>query len=323
MRNFQEEEVIMTVYLDVVWALNFLFDSLLLYLTAAILKRQCKLWRIFLGGFIGSSIILLSITPLHSYSSHPFAKLFISIAMIAAVFGYKRLRYFLNGLMTLYLTTFLIGGGLIGVHYFIQFDFDLSSSVTLASVRGFGDPISWLFVLIGFPITWHLSKRHYDSIEVVKLQYDQLVNVKITLWGRELIVRGLIDSGNQLYDPISKLPVMFVSLKKADERVPKMILEIAEKPEEVIFGNKEVPQKLEKIMRIIPYRVVGQEHQLIIGLKPENIEIEKNGYYWKTKSGLVSFTMQQLSADDSFQCIVHPKMLTGTMEEEPYKNVSQ
>ncbi|UQD51628.1 sigma-E processing peptidase SpoIIGA [Bacillus methanolicus] len=313
----------MTVYLDVIWALNFLFDSLLLYLTATILKRNCQIWRVFLGGFIGSIIILLSVTPLHSYSSHPLSKLLFSVAMIVAVFGYKRWRYFLNGLMTFYMTTFLAGGAIIGAHYFIQFDFKLSSSVMLSSVRGFGDPISWLFVLIGFPIAWHFSKRNFDSIEVVKLQYEQLVNVKITIWGREIFIRGLIDSGNQLYDPISKLPVMFVSLKKADERVPDIILKIAENPEEVIFGNKEIPSKLEKIMRIIPTRVVGQEHQLIIGLKPENIEIERNGVCWQTKSGLVSFTMQQLSADDSFQCIVHPKMLTGPIKEDQYKNVSQ
>lgn len=313
----------MTIYLDVIWALNFLFDSFLLYLTATILKRNCKIWRVFLGGFIGSSIILLSVTPLNFYSSHPLAKFIYSVTMIIAVFGYKRWRYFFNGLMTFYMTTFLAGGALIGAHYFIQFDFELSSSVMMASVRGFGDPISWLFVFIGFPIAWHFSKRSFDSIEVVKLHYEQLVNVKITIWGREILIRGLIDSGNQLYDPISKLPVMFVSLKKADERVPDIILNIAESPEEVIFGNKEIPPKLEKVMRIIPYRVVGQEHQLIIALKAENIVIEKNGECWQTKSGLVSFTMQQLSADDLFQCIVHPKMITGAMKDAPYKNVSQ
>ncbi|EIJ81583.1 sigma-E processing peptidase SpoIIGA [Bacillus methanolicus PB1] len=313
----------MTIYLDVIWALNFLFDSFLLYLTAAILKRNCKIWRVFLGGFIGSSIILLSVSPFYSYSSHPLAKFIFSVAMIIAVFGYKRWRYFFNGLMTFYMTTFLAGGALIGAHYFIQFDFDLSSSVMLASVKGFGDPISWLFVFIGFPIAWHFSKRNFDSIEVVKLHFEQLVNVKITILGREIFLRGLIDSGNQLYDPISKLPVMFVSLKKADERVPDIVLEIAENPEEVIFGKKEMPPKLEKIMRIIPYRVVGQEHQLIIGIKAENIEIEKNGDCWQTKNGLVSFTMQQLSADGSFQCIVHPKLLSGTMKNTPYKNVSQ
>ena len=119
----------MAVYLDIIWLLNFLFDSLLLYLTALILKRDFRYWRLFTGGLIGSCIILLSITPLNAYSGHPFVKLMFSIIMVLTVFGYRRFKYFISGLMTFYLTTFLIGGSLIGVHYFIRFDMNLSSSV--------------------------------------------------------------------------------------------------------------------------------------------------------------------------------------------------
>ena len=70
--------------------------------------------------------------------------------MVFTVFGYKRFKFFLTGLMTFYLATFLIGGSLIGIHYFIQFDMNLSTSLVLANVKGFGDPISWLFVVVGF-----------------------------------------------------------------------------------------------------------------------------------------------------------------------------
>lgn len=96
----------MTVYLDIIWALNFMFDSLLLYLTAIILKREIRLWRIFAGGLIGSIIILLVFTPFNEFSGHPVTKLLFSVAMVLAVFGFKRLRYFLKGLMTFYFATF-------------------------------------------------------------------------------------------------------------------------------------------------------------------------------------------------------------------------
>ena len=32
---------------------------------------------------------------------------------------------------------------------------------------------------------------------------------------------------------------------------------------------------------------------------------------YKVTHGLISFTLQQLSAENTYQCIVHPKMLTG------------
>ena len=57
--------------------------------------------------------------------------------------------------------------------------------------------------------------------------------------------------------------------------------------------------------------MVGQEHQLIVAVKPDSILIEHSGAQYLCEKGLVSFTMKQLSADDAFQCIVHPKMLTG------------
>ncbi|MBU8877734.1 sigma-E processing peptidase SpoIIGA [Bacillus sp. FJAT-29790] len=306
----------MEVYLDIIWALNFLFDSLLLYLTAIILKREIRLWRLFTGGLIGSVIILLSVTPISIYSGHPIIKLVISILMVITAFGFKRFRYFLNGLMTFYLTTFLIGGSLIGVHYFIKFDFQLSSSVFLASVKGFGDPISWLFVLLGFPIAWHLSKRNMEGIEMTKIQYDSLINVIVAINGVSYQFKGLIDSGNQLYDPITKMPVMFVSIKNRTADFPEGLVKFAQSPEKIILGNEPISPDWEHLMRVIPCKVVGQEHQLIIAIKPDRIVLEGDDGLYEVERGLVSFSTQQLSSDDAFQCIVHPKMMTGTRKAQ-------
>ncbi|WP_071395418.1 sigma-E processing peptidase SpoIIGA [Bacillus tuaregi] len=306
----------MAVYLDIIWLLNFLFDSLLLYLTALVLKRDFRYWRILAGGMIGSVIILLSITPLNTYSGHPIVKLLFSVVMILTVFGYRRFKYFISGLMTFYLATFLVGGSLMGIHYFIQFDLDLSSSVFMASIKGFGDPISWLFVVLGFPLAWQFSKRNMDRIEVAKIQHNQKVLVEIVLGGESYRFTGLVDSGNQLYDPISKMPVMFVSVKKIIEVLPKELKEIAIESEEVILGSKPLAPEWENRLRVIPYKVLGQEHQLILALKPEQMVITQNGETIQVEKGLISLTMQELSSDDSFQCIVHPKMLNGIRKAE-------
>lgn len=304
----------MTVYLDVIWALNVLFDSLLLFLTAIILKRQVSKWRIFCGGLLGSIIVLLAVTPIHHLSGHPFSKLLFSIFMVLIAFGYKRFRYFISGLMTFYFTTFLVGGALIGTHYFVHFDFELSSSVMLASVKGFGDPISWLFVLLGFPIAWHFSKSNIDRVETVKIQANHLVKVRVEFEEIILELTGLVDSGNQLYDPISKAPVMFVSIKKYIEEIPESIVRIVDNPDSVMFGSEHIPTNLEGKMRIIPCKVVGKEHQLMIAFKADKIVIEQDDHCYIRKNDLISFTMQELSSEDSFQCIVHPKMLSGPKE---------
>ncbi|AIM17621.1 MULTISPECIES: sigma-E processing peptidase SpoIIGA [Neobacillus] len=301
----------MTVYLDVIWALNFLFDSLLLYLTGIFLKRDIRIWRILIGGFIGSLIILLSFTSFQVYSGHPISKLLFSVLMILTVFGFKRVSFFIKALMTFYVSTFIIGGALIGIHYFIQYDSVLTTKVLMASVKGFGDPISWGFVLIGFPIAWHFSRKNIESMEMTKIKYDQLVEVNIEIENELLTFKGLIDSGNQLYDPISKLPVMIVSIKNQIDAVSEPIQKLASSPEPLINGNIEFPVEWESRMRVIPYKVVGHNHQLIIAIKPDRIIIKHDGIGYLCEKGLISFTMQQLSADDTYECIVHPKMLTG------------
>ncbi|TDL72622.1 sigma-E processing peptidase SpoIIGA [Rhodococcus qingshengii] len=312
----------MSVYLDVIWALNLLFDSLLLYLSAIFLKRRIRIWRLLAGGFIGSLIILLSFTPLHNYSNHPISKLLFSVVMVLIVFGYKRLSFFIKALMTLYLTTFLIGGALIGAHYFVQFDAEMSTKVMISNVMGFGDPISWLFVLLGFPIAWHFSKRNIEGMEMTKIQFDQIVNVTLRINAESFTFKGLVDSGNQLYDPLTKLPVMFVSIKNIFENVAEPVKKMAADPESLILGNVEFPVEWQNKLRIVPCRVVGQEHQLIVAVKPDSILIDAKGESYLCEKGLVSFTMQQLSADDAFQCIVHPKMLTGPKQHDDSAKVS-
>jgi stage II sporulation protein GA (sporulation sigma-E factor processing peptidase) len=310
------------IYLDVIWALNLLFDTFLLFLTAIILKKQVKLWRLILGGFIGSLLIILSVTPLHAAAGHPAGKLIFSIIMVLMVFGYKRLRFFARVLMTFYVTTFLLGGTLTGVHYFLQFDMNLATNVAIADIKGFGDPISWLFVLLGFPLAWHFSKRNIEQFEMTKIQYDSLADVEVQFMGMTFTLKGLIDSGNQLYDPISRMPVMIVSIAKMLEQMPREIISIAENPDCVLSGGRNFSNELESRMRIIPCKVVGQEHQLIIAFTPENIKIVSNNEIFIAEKGLVSFTAQELSSDDSFQCIIHPKMMAGMAKEDSTVKVS-
>lgn len=304
----------MAVYLDVIWLLNWMFDSLLLYLSAIILKRQVKLWRVLAGGFIGSLIVILSFTPLHAMSNHPITKLLFSIIMILITFGFYRLRFFVKSLLTLYLATFLIGGALIGCHYFIQSDLNLSSAVFLASVKGFGDPISWMFVIMGFPIAWHFSNKKITQMEMTKIQYDQLAKVTILIDELSLEFTGLIDSGNQVYDPITKSPVLFASIEKMIDQCPNDLVEMAKVPQAIFQGECKLSEELEQRMRIIPCRVVGQEHQLIIAIKPDQIVIETKSTCYFVQKGLVSFTLQELSPENAFNCIVHPNMLVASQK---------
>ncbi|WP_071459366.1 sigma-E processing peptidase SpoIIGA [Bacillus massilinigeriensis] len=301
----------MPVYLDIIITLNILFDSLLLYMTAILLKQKIQVWRLGLGGMIGALLVLLPFTPLSNLAGQFPVKLGFSVLMVFASFGFKRFSSFFKTLMLFYFSTFMVGGTLTGVHYFIQFDQDLLVSAALGQTKGFGDPISWIFVMLGFPAAWHFSRNSTGKIEMAKIQFEELVTVRINILGVLLTVKGMVDSGNQVYDPLTRQPVMFLSVKNLMDELPEPVKKLAEEPDLIMKGGS-IPKEIEGLVKLIPYKVMGHEHQLRMALKPELLEIDKGDRTYIADKALVSFTDQELSPDDQFQCIVHPKMLTGT-----------
>ncbi|MEH7387558.1 sigma-E processing peptidase SpoIIGA [Bacillus sp. JJ1521] len=302
----------MSIYLDVIWLLNFFFDALLLLLTALILKRKIVKWRIFVGAFIGSLVVLIVVSPFAAFGSHPLAKLLFSIVIVGVAFGYKRFRYFIQGLLTFYFATFMIGGGMIGVHYFLEFDVQVFDGTVLTQSTGYGNPISWGFVLIGFPLLWYFSKNRIADIETKQVFYDQIVDVKLEIDNVTLQLKGLVDSGNQLFDPISKSPVMILDTTKYEELFPQTLIEQSKNIELLTNDTSTESHKWESRVRLIPYRGVGQEHQFLLAVKPDQITIYQGHEENIVKKGLVAFNHTALSTDGEYDCIVHPKMLISS-----------
>ncbi|MEK4030277.1 sigma-E processing peptidase SpoIIGA [Pseudobacillus sp. FSL P4-0506] len=306
----------MVLYLDALWLLNLLADSLLLWMTAIFLKRSVKWYRLLIGGGIGSISILLMVTPFAGIAGHPFAKLSLSVAMVLAVFGYRRWKYFFVNLMAFYFSTFLTGGMLLGAHYFIQFDMQMESEFFLAGLKGFGDPISWVFVMFGLPIAFYFARSRADDFETAKLQHDQLLDVKIMINGAEFLLKGLVDTGNQLHDPLSKAPVMLVSITGLEEQLPKEVIKAADQPEILLFQDEYLPGEWLDKMRLIPAKSVGKAHQLLPAFKPDYVEISNGQKKAVVSKALVSFTSMSLSSDNQFSCILHPKMALSLSYEE-------
>ena len=147
--------------------------------------------------------------------------------MVLMAFGYKRLRFFFENLLTFYFATFVVGGGLMGVHFLFQDQFLVLNQMVDTKSPQFGDPISWIFVLIGFPLLSYFSKARVDDLRMKNITFDQLVDVEVILNEQTLSMKGLIDSGNQLVDPLTKTPVMIVTADSLKEILPEGLMELS------------------------------------------------------------------------------------------------
>jgi stage II sporulation protein GA (sporulation sigma-E factor processing peptidase) len=303
----------MSIYLDIIWLLNFSFDLFLLLLTAIVLKRKIFKVRIFLAALLGSCIVLMMFSPLAFITIHPIGKLIMSMIMVWVAFGFKRFRFFFQSLLTFYFVAFMVGGGMIGAHYFLQAEMSYLDGVLMTNSTGFGHPISWLFVLIGFPIVWMFSRNRLEGLEAKKIHFDQLVTVSIRVDSIQFTLKGLVDSGNQLFDPITRSPVMIIDTLKAQDYIPQQLVNQAIQDDVMKSmsesGNDSHPW--EHRVRIIPYRVVGSEHQFLLGFKPDEVWIETKNEKIKVHKTIVGLNRTKLSSEDEYECIVHPKMLQG------------
>ncbi|MGO4887865.1 sigma-E processing peptidase SpoIIGA [Anaerobacillus sp. MEB173] len=309
----------MTIYLDVIWFLNFCIDLLLLCLTAIVLKRSMNKWRLILGALMASSIVLALFTPLSTIVYHPLIKTLFSMLIVLFTFGYKRFSYFAQNLCMFYFVSFICGGGIFALHYFLQNDATVLNGIVATKSSGFGSPISWSLIVLGFPAVWYFSKKNIQQVEVQQVKYDQIVDVVISIDQTEIKVKGLIDSGNQLHDPITKAPVMILDVSKMVEYIPDWLVEASKKIDEIgtNLGSAEERDKWQERMRIIPYRGVGQENQFLIGIKPDQVKVTHDNEVYGIAKVLIGLSHTVLSAEDEYECIIHPKMITNGIKQMP------
>ena len=282
-------------------------------LTAFILKRRVKKRRL-----IRRSIRRVKHCSVYVYSFfadmsyHPAGKLSFSVVIVLVAFGFKRFRFFLQNLFSFYFATFLMGGGIIGAHSLLETDSIMENGVLMTNWSGFGDPVSWLFIVWGFAAVWLFSKKGFEDIEAKNIQYEERVRLR-QIGHHTLHFRGLIDSGNQLYDPITKTPVMIINIEKLKVDIRNSRNDDHQRQTRLKPSGSSMKH----------FRYFGQNaldsiqgsrpsESVFIMLKPDHV----NDYVRKEEmiaamKCLIGISTTQLSADGEFDAIIHPKMLFG------------
>lgn len=310
----EEGGIGLTLYLDVIWLLNFCIDLLLLQLTAFILKRRVRIWRLVAGALIGSVFIFFLFTPLSGVMYHPLVKLGYSVLITFSVFGYKRFYPFVQVLFMFYFVTFAIGGGMFALHYFMQGGGTILSGIA-SHTTPYGDVFSWTFVLVGFACLWFFSRQRVQHIKAKKIHYEQRVVVEIDVENVHIQALGFIDSGNHLHDPITQTPVMILDLQAFAEKFPPTLVQKARQPESFFEGSEALVPEWEARVRLIPFRGVGRGQNFLLALKPDRVKIKQGEDVYHCKKVFIALNEQSLSAEGEFTCIVHPKLLANQKEQ--------
>lgn len=299
----------MTIYLDAVITLNVLFDMMLLLLTNYIVKANASRLRIFLAALFAALIVPIHIYFPQSFLTTALGKVLFSMLIILIAFRLITVFHFLKLLMTFYFVTFAIGGGLIATYYL--FEHPLISIFNQYAIRSqYGDPLSWLFVLIGFPLIAFYLKRQLDRQQIQQLEHNQLYPVVIRMNMQSYQTNGFLDTGNQLIDPLTKQPVVIcdaIFLQQWFEKSDWDALTIA-------YHRKDysaIPEQWSNQIRLIPYYGVSGKRELLMALRPESLIVFINEEKIVNKNVLVGIQFGKLSIDETYHCLLHPHLITS------------
>ncbi|WP_067728318.1 sigma-E processing peptidase SpoIIGA [Oceanobacillus damuensis] len=298
----------MTIYLDAVLALNFFLDLMLLMLTKALARDNAGKIRLLFGAFIASLIVPLTLFFPGSFVNGLLGKILYSALIILCAFGFTGIYRYMKLLLLFYFTSFAIGGGLTAIYFLLANPVAVTENGILTFNRGYGDPISWLFIIIGFPIVWYFTKHRMDEHASEKIRYDQLCEVNIQIKSSSFSTMGYIDSGNQLIDPLTKKPVVICDetflknwfsddeweqLKEANDRL----------------DLDRIPKEWDSKIQVIPYHGVEGRSMFLLAIRPDQILIKYDNNNLMSTNVLVGIQFGTLIKDGSYHCLLHPQIM--------------
>lgn len=307
----------MAVYADVVFLRELLFDGVILLLTGWVRGVRPKPWKLLLAAAIGASYTIAMLFPSLAVMYHFFIKLFVSCLMLYICYGYYSLQTYMRDLISFYMISFVLAGGLMGIYYMLM----SSSSKVWATIIFIGGDVTtkWqmgtFYIIVCSLLVIYLWSHFIRSKRKQQLMQQHLAKVELQLAGQVIHCQGLVDTGNQLYDPLTKTPVMIIEISELAHMLPPKLVEALKQKDmnQVLKLITELPEmeRWQERVRIVPYRGVNRNSQFMLALKPDLVKVTHQDVVYDTVKVLIGFDGGQLSADGSYQAIVHPSLIVN------------
>ena len=298
----------MEIYLDVLFMENIVMNFLILMLTAKFSKTRTTSLRLFLGSLVGALyVVILVLCPGMKVYYTTFAKIILSCLIVAVTFSLDKITTFLKTLATFYFSTFIFGGAAFAFLYFNQSGgFVKNGVVYVFSESG------WLSLFLSIITVAIIVKVFWDLIQLRLVRDKLLVSLGIAFEDRISYMDALVDTGNSLRDPLTNTPVIIVEFKAISEILPIEIKAIFEESNEndlnivtrVVSGSIWYSR-----FRLIPFTSIGKENGMLIGFKPDYIEVGENENKRGIENVIVGIYNRTLSKNEKYKALLSPEVM--------------
>lgn len=115
-------------------------------------------------------------------------------------------------------------------------------------------------------------------------------------------IHAIVDSGNLLKEPITGADVIVVEKNKLEEVVEKSILDNLQN---IISGEYEfLNEEYISSFRLIPFSSLGKQNGMLLGFKPDYVEIEFDGIKRNLDNIVIGIYEKEITKNEEYTGLV-------------------
>lgn len=275
-------------------------NAIIIYASAIILKIKPKTIRIILASGIGSIYAITTyVTELHIYTSM-ISKVILSIIMVYVSFNPQSIKKLFKQVFIFYLTSFVFGGVALYLIYVIE-----PKNALIRNGMFVGDYVLKV-IFLGAIVAFIIIKIAIKIIKTKINSKDMYCNIRIKISGQIVSTKAMIDTGNLAKEPITNTPVIIVESSLLYDILPKEILNNLD----MILGGdlSKIPEKIQSQymskLRCIPFSSLGKQNGMLLGIKADEIEVEREEDKKITKNVIIGIYDKSLTKRGEYRALV-------------------
>ncbi|MFB5660647.1 sigma-E processing peptidase SpoIIGA [Alteribacillus sp. HJP-4] len=290
-------------YLDVLWVINLIIHVIIFSGTSRLIKKKISLRRLLFISAAASCSVFIVMTPFENWLIHPAGKGLLSVFCVLGAFGFVSLQLFLRTLCMFYVVSFLAAGVMLGMES-IRFSAVQSSSLLSEHSASMFSSFSYSLILFAVPFIWkslHFTER---IMKLRNIQMTKLADVIITMDDSTVQSKALVDTGNQVKDPVTGTPLMVAELSLFKHILPdKEYEKIRRLLETMNLEELEYIHAFKGRWRIVPFRTAGHEMKMMLACKPDKVQVHYAEKMYTFDPFLIGLECRVLSSSSDFSII--------------------
>lgn len=262
----------MEVYIDIYLLENIIINLFLLLLTFKLLRINYKKRNVYLAALLGGIYGLVIFCNVKIFSSIGIKMLVPSI-MIYISMEKRNLKFVFKSLVVFFMLAFMLSGicfGMIQMQntYLIGQEFVIKNN-------------SASFIVLSVAIIFIFTTRIVDLLKDRAMVKNFLYDIYITEGTRTVLVKGFLDTGNELREPITNLPCILI--------------------ENEYFLQLEFNKKDEYVIR---YKTIDSS-DVLHGFRSDFIKIKgKDDSAWREIDAIICGCKTTLSKENDYQVLL-------------------